>query len=167
MNDRARASGVCKAVERLVAQAHAVVLVAPSVAQVDALCVDLALLEPVRVTDVFARPALTEALSNPGRVVVATASSLPADNQPSGVPVNVIGWGRAATRAPDEAIAAYADRLGPKASVEFHMSLEDPLLAAHAGGLMPVLKSLRVPEDEAIISPMVSRAVENAQKKNA
>ena len=99
--------------------------------------------------------------------MLAAAPSLPADVQPAGVPVAVIGWGRAAARAPDEAIAAFADRLGPKASMTFHLSLEDGLLAAHAGGLAPILKSLRLAEDEAIVSPMVSRAIENAQKKNA
>ena len=167
MNARARAAGVRKAVERLVAQRHAVVVVAHSVSEVNAVTPDLAMFDPVRVTDVFSRAGLTQVLSSGGRVALAAASSLPADVQPAAVPVDVIVWGRAATRAPDDAIAAFADRLGAKACVVFHMSLEDPLLAAHAAGLLPILKSLRMAEDEAIISPMVSRAVENAQRKNA
>jgi len=56
---------------------------------------------------------------------------------------------------------------GPRASIGFWLSLDDALLAEHAERLGPILKALRVDEGEAITSSMVSRAIENAQKKNA
>jgi hypothetical protein len=148
MSAGARAAGLRKAVERAVAQRHGVVVVFASFAQANAVASDL---EPFRSAG----------------VVVATSTALPADVQPADAPVDVIVMSRSRTRAADDAIVAFADRLGPRASIGFWLSLDDALLAEHADRLGPILKALRVDEGEAITSSMVSRAIENAQKKNA
>jgi hypothetical protein len=46
----------------------------------------------------------------------------------------------------------------------FHLSLADPLLAAHAGNLGPMLDKLGMTDDEPISHSFVSRAIEKAQR---
>jgi len=50
------------------------------------------------------------------------------------------------------------------ARVVFHHSLDDALLRTHAAHLQPLLKKLGLAKDEAIASPLLTRAIERAQR---
>lgn len=72
-----------------------------------------------------------------------------------------------ASRDEDDRIVAFADALGRGAHVTFHLSLEDPLLAPFNDRIAPLMAKLGAAPDAPIDSPLVTRAIENAQRKNA
>lgn len=82
------------------------------------------------------------------------ASSLAAD-----------GLGLRELRSADDTIVRFADQLGANARVVFHLSLDDRLLKDYVGTLSQLLSRLQVPQDEKISSPLVTRAIANAQEK--
>ena len=62
--------------------------------------------------------------------------------------------------------AAAPARQGDPGSSRFFLSFEDPLLKIFAGErLQAIMRSLKIPEGEAIEARMVSRSIENAQRK--
>jgi preprotein translocase subunit SecA len=51
--------------------------------------------------------------------------------------------------------------------VTFHLALDDPLIARVGAEITPILERLGLTADEPIQHAMVTRAIENAQRKAA
>jgi preprotein translocase subunit SecA len=80
--------------------------------------------------------------------------------------LHVIGTGRHEARRIDNQLRGRCGRQGDKGSSRFFLSLEDDLMKMFAGGTtLKVLSKLGMKEGDAIESPMLSRAVERAQRK--
>ncbi|HRE14711.1 MAG TPA: preprotein translocase subunit SecA, partial [Usitatibacteraceae bacterium] len=80
--------------------------------------------------------------------------------------LHIIGSERHESRRIDNQLRGRAGRQGDPGSSRFYLSFEDPLLKIFAGErLQAVMRSLKIPEGEAIEAKMVSRSIENAQRK--
>jgi hypothetical protein len=168
----ARSAGIVKEAERLVGEGAAVVVVALAPKALDELAARLAARSPALCKDVFGQAALRGRLDQPGAPTLALASALPkpaADSLRAGqstTPVEVLVFGRHDQRSLDDEIVAFADGIGPRARVAFHMSFDDPLLAGHAGAIKGVLERLGMTSNEAIAHPLVTKSIEKAQQRS-
>ncbi|WP_421620955.1 preprotein translocase subunit SecA [Alkalilimnicola ehrlichii] len=80
--------------------------------------------------------------------------------------LHVIGTERHESRRIDNQLRGRAGRQGDPGSSRFYLSLEDSLLRIFASERMSgMMQRLGMEEGEAIESPMVSRVIENAQRK--
>jgi preprotein translocase subunit SecA len=80
--------------------------------------------------------------------------------------LHIIGSERHESRRIDNQLRGRAARQGDPGSSRFYLSFEDPLLKIFAGErLQSIMRSLKIPEGEAIEARMVSRSIENAQRK--
>ncbi|MEI7968984.1 MAG: preprotein translocase subunit SecA [Betaproteobacteria bacterium] len=80
--------------------------------------------------------------------------------------LHIIGTERHESRRVDNQLRGRAGRQGDPGSSRFFLSLEDQLLRIFAADRVKwVMEKLRMPEGEAIESPLVTRAIENAQRK--
>ena len=80
--------------------------------------------------------------------------------------LHIIGSERHESRRIDNQLRGRAGRQGDPGSSRFYLSFEDPLLKIFAGErLQAIMRSLKIPEGEAIEARMVSRSIENAQRK--
>jgi len=166
MNHAARLQGMSREVAALAEAERSVVVVAPTLAALDELGAALAAHEPVRCADIFAKDGLRLNLSRKGSVAIALSGALPLDLKlGEEIGVDVIVYGRNDSRSADDAIARFADALGPNAHITFHLSLEDKLLQAFAGSIQPLLEKLGMSADEPITNSMVTRSIKNAQEK--
>ncbi|HIE59726.1 MAG TPA: preprotein translocase subunit SecA, partial [Hydrogenothermaceae bacterium] len=78
----------------------------------------------------------------------------------------VIGTERHESRRIDNQLRGRAGRQGDPGSSRFYLSLEDDLLRLFGGDrLKALMDKLKIPEGEPIESTMVSKAIENAQKR--
>lgn len=78
----------------------------------------------------------------------------------------IIGTERHEARRIDRQLRGRAGRQGDPGSSQFFISLEDDLMRLFGGErIASVMQRLKVPEGEPIQSPLVTRSVENAQKK--
>ncbi len=78
----------------------------------------------------------------------------------------VIGTERHESRRIDNQLRGRAGRQGDPGSSRFYLSLEDDLLRLFGGDrLKSFMDKLKIPEGEPIESSMVSKAIENAQKR--
>ncbi|GAB6072905.1 preprotein translocase subunit SecA [Venenivibrio stagnispumantis] len=78
----------------------------------------------------------------------------------------VIGTERHESRRIDNQLRGRAGRQGDPGSSRFYLSLEDDLLRLFGGDrLKALMERLKIPENEPIESTMVSKAIENAQKR--
>ncbi len=78
----------------------------------------------------------------------------------------VIGTERHESRRIDNQLRGRAGRQGDPGSSRFYLSLEDDLLRLFGGDkLKAIMNRLKIPEGEPIESSMVSKAIENAQKR--
>ena len=78
----------------------------------------------------------------------------------------VIGTERHESRRIDNQLRGRAGRQGDPGSSRFYLSLEDDLLRLFGGDrLKALMDRLKIPEGEPIESTMVSKAIENAQKR--
>jgi len=78
----------------------------------------------------------------------------------------VIGTERHESRRIDNQLRGRAGRQGDPGSSRFFLSLEDDLMRIFGGDrITKIMEALKVEEDMAIESSMVSKAIENAQKK--
>jgi hypothetical protein len=164
----ARMRGIARAAGTLAAEGRSVLVVALSSGALDELAAAAAPLQPKRCVDLFERDALRRHLERPGAVAVVLPGALPTDGALAGsVPLELLVCGRNDRRRADEAIARVADILSPDARVTFHLALDDPLIARFGSEIGPILGRLGLSADEAIQHPMVTRAIENAQRKSA
>jgi preprotein translocase subunit SecA len=80
--------------------------------------------------------------------------------------LRIIGSERHESRRIDNQLRGRAGRQGDPGSTRFYLSLEDNLMRIFAADrLRGIMQTLGMKEEEAIVSPMVSRAIENAQRK--
>jgi len=80
--------------------------------------------------------------------------------------LHIVGTERHESRRIDNQLRGRAGRQGDPGSSRFYLSLEDNLLRIFNGErIQKIMGMLNIPEDEAIESKMVSRAVEGAQRK--
>lgn len=78
----------------------------------------------------------------------------------------VIGTERHESRRIDNQLRGRAGRQGDPGSSRFYLSLEDDLLRLFGGDrLISLMDRLKIPENEPIESTMVTKAIENAQKR--
>ena len=166
MSSAARLRGIRREVERLSGEGRSVVVVALTLPVFDDLVRELAQYKPLLCRDLFGLDALRGQLDRAGSVAIALANVLSTDVKPSpSVGVEFLVCGRSEAQAPDESIVRFADLLGTNARVAFHLSLDDVLLRDYVGSLKPLLGGLSLSEDEAISSPMVTRAIARVQAK--
>lgn len=116
-----------------------------------------------------------------GRVTVATnLAGRGVDIKLGGAPVNpeeqeeirslgglaVIGTERHEARRIDNQLRGRAGRQGDPGETRFYVSLEDKLMRVFASDMVRnVMGSFKIPEDEPIASPMITRSLESAQKR--
>jgi preprotein translocase subunit SecA len=80
--------------------------------------------------------------------------------------LHIIGSERHESRRIDNQLRGRSGRQGDPGSSRFFLSFEDPLLKIFAGErLQSIMRSLKIPEGEAIEARMVTRSIENAQRK--
>ncbi len=80
--------------------------------------------------------------------------------------LHIVGSERHESRRIDNQLRGRAARQGDPGSSRFFLSFEDPLLKIFAGEkLKAVMGALKIPEGEAIEAKMVTRSIENAQRK--
>ncbi len=78
----------------------------------------------------------------------------------------IMGTERHESRRIDNQLRGRAGRQGDPGESMFYLSLEDDLMRIFNGErIQRIMNTLRVPEDEPITAPMVSRAIEGAQRK--
>lgn len=143
----------------------AVLLLARSMTDREDLARDLAAHAPRIGSDRFAASDLQAHLRTPAALGLATVSDLrpvaAATGAQAALQIHVLG--RSARRDEDRALLALLAPWTP-ARVVFHHSLDDALLRPHAGALQPLLEKLGWRSDEPIASPLLSRAIERAQR---
>ncbi len=80
--------------------------------------------------------------------------------------LHVIGTERHESRRIDNQLRGRSGRQGDPGSSQFYISLEDDLMRMFGGSnISSVMDKLGVDEDQPIDHPMISRSIENAQKK--
>ncbi len=80
--------------------------------------------------------------------------------------LHIIGTERHESRRIDNQLRGRSGRQGDPGSSRFFLSLEDPLLRIFASDrVAAIMDKLKMPENEAIEHPWVSKAIENSQKK--
>ncbi|MES2355777.1 MAG: preprotein translocase subunit SecA [Pseudomonadota bacterium] len=80
--------------------------------------------------------------------------------------LHIIGSERHESRRIDNQLRGRAGRQGDPGSSRFYLSLEDQLLKIFAADrIAALMQRLKMPEGEAIESPLLSRVIENAQRK--
>src|ERR1700674_3792761 len=80
--------------------------------------------------------------------------------------LHIVGSERHESRRIDNQLRGRAGRQGDPGSSRFFLSLEDPLLKIFASErIAALMQRLKMPEGEAIESPLLSRVIENAQRK--
>jgi len=78
----------------------------------------------------------------------------------------ILGTERHESRRIDNQLRGRAGRQGDPGATRFYLSLEDDLMRIFNGErIQKIMTTLRVDEDEPIMAGMVSRAIENAQKR--
>jgi preprotein translocase subunit SecA len=78
----------------------------------------------------------------------------------------IIGTERHESRRIDNQLRGRAGRQGDPGASQFYLSLEDDLMRIFNGERIQwIMSKLNIPEDEPITAPMVSRAIEGAQRK--
>jgi preprotein translocase subunit SecA len=80
--------------------------------------------------------------------------------------LHIIGSERHESRRIDNQLRGRAGRQGDPGSTRFYLSLEDNLMRIFAADRMKgIMQTLGMKEGEAIVSPLITRAIENAQRK--
>jgi preprotein translocase subunit SecA len=80
--------------------------------------------------------------------------------------LHIIGSERHESRRIDNQLRGRSGRQGDPGSSRFYLSFEDPLLKIFAADrIKSIMQRLKLPEGEAIEAGMVSRSIENAQRK--
>ena len=80
--------------------------------------------------------------------------------------LHIIGTERHESRRVDNQLRGRSGRQGDPGSSRFYLSLDDQLLRIFSGDrVAAIMERLKMPEGEAIEHAMVTRAIENAQRK--
>ncbi len=99
---------------------------------------------------------------------LAPSPAPPSGPSPSNPPaLAILVAERFPLRASDDALLTYSAAI-PASTIEFHLSIEDPLLQAFRGdSTEKILRSLGMTDSESITHPMLSRSISRAQQKIA
>jgi hypothetical protein len=167
-DDDARVRGLRADVERALDGGQAVLLLLRSLTDEADFAHALAARSPARGYDRFAADDLYARLHRPGALGVCTVDALrpvAATRSTTGAPtaLQVHALARDGRRSADRKLLDLLTPWAP-ALVAFHHSLDDALLRPHAVPLQPLLQKLGLTADEAIISPLLTRAIERAQR---
>lgn len=114
---------------------------------------------------------ITVATNLAGRGVDIKLGGVPADPQEREEVVGigglcVIGTERHEARRIDDQLRGRAGRQGDPGETRFYVSLEDKLMRVFASDMVKnVMGTFRIPEDEPIESPMITKSLETAQKR--
>ena len=155
--------GIGAAAVKSAAAGHNVIIVCLTNAAFDAVDTLLASHQPVHCRDIFGRDALRAALARSGVMTIALSGSLPADSPAATAVVEILVYGRNASRAADDAIKRFADQLGAQATIAFCLSMEDALLQPFLASSVQLLQQLGLQEDEALSHAFITRAIEKCQ----
>ncbi len=80
--------------------------------------------------------------------------------------LHIVGTERHESRRIDNQLRGRAGRQGDPGSSQFYLSLEDDLMRVFGGDrVRKIMEWLKIPEDEAIVSKQVSKAIEGSQRK--
>ena len=166
ISEAARTNGLQAEVSRLVGAGRNVMVVAPSKDTFSSLLAAFTAHQPARCQNVFDRDALLRRFGETPTVAVALADALPhAAKPPRDIRLEILVYGRNMRRSADDTIVHFANVVGPGARVTFHLTLDDPLLRKQSDRLKPLIEKLRIPENEPISHPFVSKAIAQAQSK--
>jgi hypothetical protein len=169
-DDGARARGLRAEVERALDGGQAVLLLLRSLTDEADFARELAPRAPARGHDRFAADDLQAELQRPGALGLCLVDALrplaakrTAAGHATRTALQVHVPARDGRRSGDRKLL---DLLAPwaPARVVFHHSFDDALLRAHAAPLQPLLQTLGLGADEAITSPLLTRAIERAQR---
>jgi hypothetical protein len=174
--DTARRAGLTRDAQRLADGGASVLLVTLSPAALDGMMAALQVRSPLACRDVFGQAALRARLSQPLAMSVALASALPkpaagergdadAPTDSSPVPAEILVCGRNERRDADEAVVAFADTLGPRSRVTFHLSFDDPLLNELTGRVRELMLRLGMTDDGPVVHRMLTQSIERAQRR--
>ena len=166
LSNAARIEGMRRIAERSLSLGRSVVIVTSTLAAFENVAAAFAERNPLLCRDMFERDALRRALQSGRVLAVAMPGALPAEPQAeASTRADLLVYGRADSRAADDAIMRAASMLQPDAGIAFHLSLDDTLLKRHSAALKPLLEKLGASADEPIVSPFLTRAIGNAQAK--
>ncbi|MCE9565506.1 MAG: hypothetical protein K8U57_26085 [Planctomycetes bacterium] len=175
LTDAARVQGAIRAINAHLAANRSVLVLAhfpDALAAVGEQIIDAGLPHGTIPSDLTPAVALELAKGSPQvllglvRNLEPTESALPESTEVSSLPVLVLE--RHPLRKHDDRVMRFAEGLGRKAVVEFHVSMTDPLMALFAGEWVSnMLRALGMKESDAIDSRMVTRRIEAAQAKVA
>ena len=166
LSEAARLQGLQGEVSRLVTAGLNVMVVAPTKDALSSLLNAFSAHQPARCQSVFDRDALLRRLGDTPTVAVALADALPhAAKPPREIRIEILVYGRNMRRSGDDTIVRFANVVGPGARVTFHLTLDDPLLRQQSERLKPLIEKLRIPENEPISHPFVTKAIAQAQSK--
>lgn len=169
-DDDARTRGLRTDVECALDTGHAVLLLLRSLTDETDFARELAVRSPALGPDRFAADDLHAQLHRPGALGVCTVDALrplavtrstAGRDAPTALQVHVMA--RDGRRSADRTLLDLLTPWAP-ALVVFHHSLDDALLRPHAAPLQPLLQKLGLTADEAIASPLLTRAIERAQR---
>lgn len=159
------ARGVRAQVARALQTGDAVLLLARSMTDREDLARDLATHAPRIGGDRFVASDLQSHLRSRAAFGLALVSDLRPTARATGattaLQVHVLA--RGARGDEDRTLLALLAPWSP-ARVVFHHSLDDALLRSHAVALQPLLQKLGLDPDEPIASPLLTRAIERAQR---
>jgi len=80
--------------------------------------------------------------------------------------LHVIGTERHESRRIDNQLRGRAGRQGDPGSTQFYVSMEDDLMRIFGGDRMKgLMNTLRLPDDQPIQHKLISRSIEQSQKK--
>jgi hypothetical protein len=145
---------------------HAVLLLTRSAIDLSTLAQALAARAPRIADDGYATGDLLATLATPGALGLSHTDALrPGAARPGGsrAPLAVHVRGRDARRSADARLATLLEPFAP-VHVVFHHALDDALLRAHTRQLAPLLQALGLRPDEPIESPVLTRALQRAQR---
>ncbi|HEU0307541.1 MAG TPA: hypothetical protein VFR30_11280 [Lysobacter sp.] len=169
-DDEARARGLRADVERALDGGQAVLLLLRSLTDEADFAHALAARSPAQGRDRFAADDLHARLHRPGALGVCTVDALrplaatrSTGGRGTSTALQVHVMARDGRRSADRKLLDLLTPWAP-ALVAFHHSLDDALLRPHAIPLQPLLQKLGLTADEAIISPLLTRAIERAQR---
>jgi hypothetical protein len=168
-NVAARTRGLRADVERALDGGQAVLLLLRSLTDEADFARELAARSPVLGHDRFAADDLQAELHRPGALGVCTVDALrplaatrtTGHGRQAALQVHVLA--RDGRRSVDRRLLDLLTPWAP-ALVAFHHSLDDALLRTHAAHLQPLLQKFGLAAEEAIVSPLLTRAIERAQR---
>ena len=175
LTDAARMNGVARSIDSHLAASRPVLVLAQFPSTLAAFGEHL--IKPERPhaaipSTVSPRAAVELATAGP-RVLFGLVRNLkpdefPPDENAASSPLAVVVLERHFLRDHDEEVVKFAEGLGGSAAVDFHVSLDDPLMEMFAGAwVAKTLRQLGMKEHDAIDSSMVSRRMRAAQNRIA